>query len=306
MTNYGNACNVFGTSSVILSSITIQPNAMTLGVTYAFLVKVTSTDGRRDDQVVSVTPIASGSAQLSITSSFTKFNAGSKLVVNGYLSASYAVTSEWSVMDALGVPVPFTALTSTTKSFTAADAMAQITFPLSIDAGMFSGGAVYSFRLTAYPVGNSNLLTFTEIILTANSPPSGGYVSSIPSSGSALVTKFLVSSPGWTADASNFPLSYAFSYRLSAGSSYLALAASSLRAFTTSTLPSGLESALYMITLRGQATDIYFSSGTATHAVAVQLNANTNVSLALSAGLTSAFSSGDINLAFQTVNNVSS
>ena len=77
---------------------------MTLGVTYAFLVKVTSTDGRRDDQIILVTPIASGSAQLSITSSFTKFNAGSKLVVNGYLSATYAVTSEWSVMDALGVP----------------------------------------------------------------------------------------------------------------------------------------------------------------------------------------------------------
>lgn len=201
--------------------------------------------------------------------------------------------------------VPFTALTSISKSFSAVDAENSITFPLSIDGGVFPAGVAYSFRLTAYPVGNAKLPTFTEIVLTANSLPTGGYVSAVPSAGDALVTQFTISSPGWTADVSSFPLSYSFAYRLSSATTYLTLAASSLRAFTTSTLPAGLASESSLITLQGTAVDIYLSYGTAKSTVSVTLSANTNVSHILSSGLSSAFSSGDVNLAFQTVNNVS-
>ena len=46
-----------------------------------------------------------------------------------------------------------------------------------------------------------------------------------PSSGDALTTVFQLTSPGWTTDASNFPLSYAYAYQLSPGGSLLSISA---------------------------------------------------------------------------------
>ena len=277
---------------------------MSLNTTYAFEVVVSSPDGRSATKTVLVTPVFAGSAQLSISSSFTRFNAGSKLVVIGYLSANYELAAAWSVLTSSGAITSYKALTSTVKSFAAADVSATISFPLSIDAGAFTGGSSYIFRLTAHPVGNPKLSTFAEIILTANSPPTGGYVLSTPVFGSALVTKFLIAAPSWTADAANFPLSYSFSYTVSSEVPYLSLAASSLRAFTISTLPAGHSNERNLITLEGRAIDIFLAFGVATATVEVTLSAATNVSDVLKVGLASAFASGDVNLAFQTVNNV--
>ena len=277
---------------------------MSLNTTYAFRVVVSSPDGRSASQTVLVTPVFAGSAQLSITSSFARFNVGSKLVVNGYLSADYALEAVWSVFTSTGAVTSYTALTSTVKLFSAADVAATISFPLSIDADAFTGGSSYIFRLAANPVGNPNLATFTEISLTANSPPTGGYVTPTPVFGSALVTKFLIAAPGWTADAANFPLSYSFAYTVSAEIPYLSIAASSLRAFTISTLPAGNSNERNLITLEGRAIDIFLAFGVATATVEVTLSTTTNISNVLNVGLASAFASGDVNLAFQTVNNV--
>ena len=272
---------------------------------FIFTVTVSSLDGRSARRTVSVTPLSSGTVKLSITSSSTKFNAGSSLAIIGSVSATYPVTAVWSVLDSLGNNVSVTALTPTTSYFSQSDTSSQITFPFSLPAGVLIGGRVYSFRLTAHATGGSAEQSFTQVTLTANPPPTGGYVSSSPQSGSALVTQFVISSPGWTADAANFPLSFSFAYRLSAASPYLTLAAPSLRAFTTSTLPAGLISQSNLLTLQGHAADIYGAFGAATGTVAVQLNTSTNVSHVMRSGLLNAFSSGNVNLAIQTVNNVS-
>lgn len=268
------------------------------------MVTVSTRDGRSSSQSVLVTGVFSGSAQLSITSTFVRFNPGAKLVLNSYLSATYEVTSSWSVSTSLGVPVPFTALTDKSKSFSSQDALNQIAFPLSIDAGMFTGGVAYSFRLTVSPTANSKIATYTEVVLTANSPPTGGYIYSTPASGTALVTSFQIASPGWTADVSVFPLSFSFAYRRSLSTLYLTLAAPSLRAFTTSTLPAGSTSD-GLIIVQGSAADIFLSSSSATGTVAVSTSASTNITSVLTSGLSAAFASGNLNLAFQTVNNVS-
>jgi hypothetical protein len=55
------------------------------------------------------------------------------------------------------------------------DAAALITYPLSIDGSTFRGGNSYSFRLTVHPVSDPTIQTFSEIVLTANSPPTGCY-----------------------------------------------------------------------------------------------------------------------------------
>lgn len=234
-------------------------------------------------------------------------NIGSKLVINGFLSAGFAVTSEWTVFSASNVPIDFAALTPKIKTFTAVEASTQITFPLSINPNVFTGGSVYSFRLTARPFGSNDVQTqtFTQIILTANSPPTGGYVSASPTTGDALVTEFLISSPGWTADVANFPLNFAFAYQLTATSPLLIIATLSLRAFSTTTLPAGAGTQKNLVTLQGQAQDVFLSSSVATATVAVTLRAGTNITNILTSSVSKGLAQGNVNLVFQTINNVS-
>jgi hypothetical protein len=115
----------------------------------------------------------------------------------------------------------------------------------------------------------------------------------------------VISTIGWTSDAANFPLTFSFDYLLSATSPSLTIATSSLRAFTTTALPAGLITEGYDIALRATAVDIFKSSASAFGKVKVTTKANLNVTKVLTENLLSAFSSGDVNLAFQTVNNVS-
>ena len=56
--------------------------------------------------------------------------------------------------------------------------------------------------------------------------------------------------------------------------------------------------------MQSQAVDVYLSGAVANVGVPVQLSAKTNVTKVLSSALSTAFTSGNINLAFQTVNNV--
>jgi REJ domain len=293
---------VFGTAIVTKSVLTLSPNVMTMNTTYTLLLLVSSRDGRSSSRTVTVTPLLSGSPEVSVTSLFSLFNPESKLVIEGHISYPFTVTSAWTAYTPLGDPVPFKSLTQATKTFAAST---DSLFPLSIAGGEFAGGKSYTFRLSGHPVGDSNMLTFAEITLTANSPPTGGYISSTPARGDALMTKFLLSTAGWTADVTSFPLSYSFSYRLSVASQYLSLAASSLRAYTVSTLPAGLKMLDSMITIQGEVTDVLMMSETVTTAVMVVVNDAVNTSRIMSESLSSAFSTGDVNLAVQTVNNVS-
>ena len=205
--DYGTDCGL-PISSSTASIATVPASEMTLNVTYAFTILISSQGRRSASQTVHVTPSFYDSAQVTITSPFTRFNPSTKLVLNSTLSATYAVTSTWSVSTAHGASFPFASLTAQSKSFTVGDAEAHVNFPLSVDSGTFLGGNAYTFRLTVYPAQDTSHSTFTEMTLTANAAPTGGYISSSPSSGSALVTQFLLSSPGWTADAASFPLSY--------------------------------------------------------------------------------------------------
>ena len=303
--NFGADCGILGNVITTASIIQILPNTLSLKLSYKFSVVVRSSDGRSDTDYVTVITSSEREFALSIQNSFSRFNPSTRIVINGFISGTTAVTAEWKVLSPYGVPVPFTSLTPLSQEFLASDTSSNIIFPLSIDGDNFFGGRDYIFRLTAYPTGNSGMTTYTELDLTANSPPTGGYILSTPPAGDALVTRFSIASPGWTTDAANFPLSYSFSFTLSAASPILSLAASSLRAFTISALPAGLSTENSLVTLRGEAMDILGSQNAATSTVRVVFNTSTNISLILTKKLELAFSSGNINLAFQTVNNVS-
>jgi hypothetical protein len=60
-----------------------------------------------------------------------------------------------------------------------------------------------------------------------------------------------------------------------------------------------------LIALQGQAIDIFLSSSLITTNVAVNRNPDMNLTQILNTNVASGFSTGDINLVFQTINNVS-
>lgn len=277
---------------------------MSLQTTYAFVVVVSALDGRSDTKRVLITAVDTGGVKLYVNTSLIRFNPGSKLIVSGRLFASNAVTSMWSVLSPLGVSLSFKALTSVQTNFTFASTNSYISFPVAFKGGTFTPGCRYSFRLTAYPMGHPKQRTSSEITLKANSLPIGGYLVTAPSSGIALVTQFTISTPGWTAEAENLPLSYSFSYTVSELAQYLTLATSSFRAHIVTTLPPGLSALQFVITLQSRATDYLFSSATATNNVTVTLDPKVNLSSSLNISLSAALVIGNINKIFQAVNNV--
>jgi REJ domain len=308
--NYGKHCGMLTDSVTTESILTVPPGKMTQGEEYSYLLVVSGPGGRSSSQSVAVTAGAQGSPQTLITSAVNNFNVGSRVIIVGGLSSTSAVTSTWSAYTLEGVPVPFKAITPTARTLSTTGSSFQ-SFPLSFESGDFVGGRSYIFRLSAHQIQASVTAlstatsSFAEITLTANSPPTGGYMSSTPSRGDALMTKFLLSTAGWTADVTSFPLSYSFSYRLSVASQYLSLAASSLRAYTVSTLPAGLKVLNSMVTLQSKATDTLLASGQATSTVKVLVNPAVNLTFVLGSAITNALSSGNYDIAFQAINNVS-
>ena len=302
--NLGSDCDFFGTLDSSSGVLNLPSNVMLPDISYSLVVTVSSLDGRIARKTVTVNPTLVGSVKVSITSTVKYFNIGGKTVLLGLLTSPIGAKSTWSVKDSLGTAVPYTALTTPQKNFLSFDTASQLGYPLSFREGAFVGGSTYLFKLTAYPTDNPLLASYSEIVLTANTQPTGGYVISSPTSGRAVTTQFMISTPGWTSDAGSLPLSYAFSYCLASSAPYLTLAAASVRAYTTSTLPAGLSQLNDSVTLKVKAIDIYQSSATATTTVAVKYDKSVNLTEIATTSLTQAFLTGDINLVYQTVNNV--
>jgi hypothetical protein len=78
---------------------------MKANTSYALRIGVSAIDGRSSAQVVTLSPVDSGSAQVEITSTFVKFNSGSILTIFGNLQASYAVTANWDVRSSSGIHI---------------------------------------------------------------------------------------------------------------------------------------------------------------------------------------------------------
>lgn len=279
---------------------------MTLNSTYSFQLLVTSLNGRSSSQATSVTPAPAGSPETFIENNLNRFNPGAKLIILGRMSANDEVNCTWSVRTNSGVSVPLKTLTPSSKKFSSLDAQSQASFPVSIGGGQFVGGRFYTFRLHAARVGFPSLATFSEITLRANPAPWGGYILTDPPSGKALSTTFLISSPGWTAEADGLPLSYSFAFQTSSTAPLLSLASMSLRSYTSSYLPAGRDYLNYSIALEATAMDVYLTSRTAVSAVHVtKPSGGFNITRILSVQLPYAFASNNIDTVFQIVNQVS-
>ena len=71
-----------------------------------------------------------------------------------------------------------------------------------------AGGTTYKFTLTA--TNSHGAADQASITVLVGRAPTNGTVSVNPTNGTALVTKFAISTEGWTDDAASLPLSYQF------------------------------------------------------------------------------------------------
>jgi hypothetical protein len=87
---------------------------------------------------------------------------------------------------------------------------------LAFRSGVLTAGSLYKFTLT---VTGGPQPAFGAVDVQMNRGPWGGGVSASPASGFASVTNFVLRAPGWTDDAADLPLRYAFTHERDASAS---------------------------------------------------------------------------------------
>ena len=251
LASFGTPC-IFSDISALLTSssvFTLPANQMDPLEKYSFSVTAVSADGRSSGRSVSVRPLLAGSPAVFSTNTLTKFNVDSKILIVASITANDSMMVIWTAYYN-GLPVPLDrAYTSLTRVFTAKEMSVTANYPLAILPNTFVAGRTYTFRLSAYPPSNTALLASTEIVLTVNSPPTGGRVTTFPLSGYALSTDFTMTAIGWSDDLSDYPLSYRFAYQFAKSDLVPALiiAAFSPLPYTVSLLPPGRRKGLFKI-----------------------------------------------------------
>ena len=311
---FGQACDFSSqyVATVTSSILILPPNAMTYsptGLVYAFGVTATSADGRMGNQVVSVTASASGAPVVSSNAKALTFNSDSKLNVYAYITASTAVVGTWTASYASQpVPLQTLSLTPASTTFTADQAATTAVFPIAFPANSFVAGRTYTFTLSASPVSDSTVVTFTQITLICSSIPTGGYVLIAPSTGYALSTTFAMSASGWVDDPNNYPLTFAFSYSRATSILVppLTIKALSASPYANSQLPEGLGSQNKSISIINRCCNQYLACSSASAAVVVTVNKTTNVLNLLSSSLTASLASGNVDATYNAINLVSS
>ena len=289
---------------------TIAADSMTVqnyedGYAYQYTVVASSAGRTASSATVMVYPALAGSVAIEVKNSgAAKFNVDSKLEVLGSITATFSVNAKWRVYYDGELMNITSALTSLAKGFSPG----STEFPLAIDANTFVGSRTYTFELYGAPLKAADVskASYGSISLTGNTAPENGYVQASPELGLALSTEFTVSAPLWTDDVSDYPLSYQFTYQLSAASQTLTIGSKSETAYVTSNLPAGLFSESYILSVVGYIYDIYSAVATASTTVAVTEDASTDLTSFLDTALENAINSGNTDLAFQTINNAAS
>lgn len=305
---FGNNCtSVFGGANLTQSSMTLHSENVNASLTYDISVEVTAADGRFGSAVVTVQnlyfPEAAATAPYTYVSTVeAKFNADSAFTLHGVVQGAYMVAADWTAFVS-NAAVSVTSLTTSPFNFTESDVESEISFPLSFPANTFTPGSQITFRLTAQKADQPDLYSYSMVTLTVNSPPSGGSISASPTSGVPLTTVFQMTALGWTDDSTDYPLTFDFSYALS--TDYVTIKTRSSSSSASSTLPSGLQSALYAVTLRTGVYDNLLACANSYSSVAVQANTSEpfNITAYIYNNLNIAYTTSDLDLMLQVVAN---
>ena len=172
--------------------------------------------------------------KLSITSqagaSLRNINTGKAFALLGQAQLVAPCAASWSVNDE-NVHLSQVASTATSRNLIPGDAPAL--FNLVLNAGALPQRASLVFTLTCGT-------TATSVMVTTNGAPLPGEFLVVPESGNELSTMFAFSAQQWT-DA-DLPLTFQFGFMSETSLSNLVIVSKSEIPFSSTTLPSGLES----------------------------------------------------------------
>jgi hypothetical protein len=161
---FGTSCSDLLAGGEQRSKVTVRPNSLVVGRSYAFTVVATASDGRSDTKTATVTPADLDAADVEIVRIFSVYDVG--VVLDGTLKARSACRAAWTVSDTQGALVKVESLTPQSTTFSAEDAIQKIPYSLSIESGLLSAGKTYIFRLTGYLSDRENIASFAEVALT--------------------------------------------------------------------------------------------------------------------------------------------
>ena len=257
---YGGSCSLpFGRYSgqvLALPEGSLGPNVYVITVTVSNAVGATDSASLRLTVVASIIPV------LQMDRVAPKYNVDSKLVLSGTVTSSLnrAVGVEWSCTSISSFSSSGMALTPLTLSVAA---FSSQMFQLAIAADTLLPGLQYSFQLAA-TYATSTIVAVAVVVVTMNSPPSGGSLLVHPTTGLALVTLFSLSAVKWIDDSSDLPLSYEFAYYLINAAELNFVKTADVTSHVSTILGQGLYSMNYQVSCVAIVSDIHGSSANAT------------------------------------------
>ena len=257
--NYGASCSNFQSANEAILTVggaegTLDPAVYTIAVTVS-----NTAAGKTDSTSMLLTVVENRLPDVVIAQVAAKYNADSKVVFTGSVTSSVsAVDTVWlcpSVPDFAGSGMSLTPLESTV------DALQSAQFQLAVAANSLTAGLSYVFQLSAAYSTSSSVGALLSVNIVMNVPPRGGEIIVTPTTGSALVTRFLLSAIKWIDDLSDYPLSYELAYYQLNPTELNFVKNLDLASYATVSLGQGLSSNDYRLHCVANVYDIYNGKG---------------------------------------------
>lgn len=292
LANYGQTC-VFDDiiSAADTSLLTIPIENITIGSLGYNQYQISVTVKYVDDSTVSGTDSmilrVTKNALPTITfgSMETKYNTNSKIVLTGIIAANSSLTVQdetavraiWSspTLAAVSYKPSLSSISLSPTNYSRislSNTSNSVYLQLVIAPNTLTAGATYQIRLSAGYVLSSDksiLYGMAETSITINEPPSGGEFSVSPSQGQAISTPFLWLATSWSDDATDYPLSFVFYYKVEGRNSIVVLKSKSQQGYAMKSLAQGLSTYNYTVACYANISDIFDGTATTNQAVTV-------------------------------------
>ena len=274
--SYGLPCGIEQTNEMTESyEYVIDGTRLESELIYQVTVLVSTTDGRNSVASITLSSTgqpSSGYAQVSGGSAIsTKVDTNSRLTINGVVNHVTNSGTEYSASWLCfinGKKFDITSLTPTStviifqpiqKNLKVISTQSSVDVPLVIPQNTLISGATIKFRLRINEKG-SKYSTYSDVNIAVNQPPYGGSLEVNPSLGYSFSTTFIMALMQYSDDASDYPLSYSFSYQLSPSSNVLIIQLKSGLNSVRNILPAGYDFMNSQIIITGMVYDFLGSS----------------------------------------------
>jgi hypothetical protein len=288
---YGDACQISAPQSSAKSAVSLSAYESSVQTrTLVFTVVVTNGAGLSANATSSVEVYSQSQIPgVSLSAVRVKYNPQEKVILTGVVTANARAAMQWSVDQLNATHGVF--LTPAAVRVPAGRTL----FQQALAANTLQAGARYALRLGVNYLAPGASVSYSEVLILMNAPPSGGSLTVSPSTGYELQTPFLLQTYGWSDDVSDLPISYTIQYYTLQSLPWKLLKAYNQLPYVTSNIGRGLPSANYQVTCVATAADTLGSTASTTSFATVrpaQLSVSA-VSQALTSHLTTAFALSD-------------